>query len=219
MPWLLSFSPRNATSSTSETWWCDVYMYLGNSFMKELFPLPGIPLFFFGKKNRSGSGSDIILLQFERIPVSASSLLQRHRQRGSVSKLQMSFSKNDQVFNTLPLPQLFRLQSFTCLVLLWEFVIYFSPELWLCLRSEGLEENEWHPWEKSAQYPPNNTTAAIRLISQRLSNILFQYSSLISNLVCNRFWQIRCWQVVFMVDQWTSSRSIANDVLTALRYH
>ena len=110
--------------------------------MKELFPLPGIPLFFFGKKNRSGSGSDIILLQFERIPVSASSLLQRHRQRGSVSKLQMSFSKNDQVFNTLPLPQLFRLQSFTCLVLLWEFVIYFSPELWLCLRSEGLEENE-----------------------------------------------------------------------------
>ena len=123
------------------------------------------PPLFFGKKNRSGSGSDIILLQFERIPVSASSLLQRHRQRGSVSKLQMSFSKNDQVFNTLhgPLPQLFRLQSFTCLVLLWEFVIYFSPELWLCLRSEGLEENEWHPWEKSAQYPPNNTTAAIRL--------------------------------------------------------
>ena len=50
MPWLLSFSPRNATSSTSETWWCDVYMYLGNSFMKELFPLPGIPLFFWKKE-------------------------------------------------------------------------------------------------------------------------------------------------------------------------
>ena len=154
MAWLLPFFPLHThcyfINFSNMIMWC---MYLGHGFMKDFgCPLFTLTSFFLEREKNSSTSKDwrernIIAVWKDSClsirPYSKASTACLCQQVTKVFFISVGFGR---------FPWKVKRQFWnTC---------FFSRNVTLS-KEWGLEENGWHPWEKSAQYPPDTTAEKI----------------------------------------------------------